>query len=230
MYLDDYEKNTLIYSQALIYDKRTYFQYYFSLIRTKHMIIFAFYPNNDYNSQIIKVSLFFFSFNLYYTINALFLNEGTIHEIHENYGNFNFLFQLPKIIYSTIISIFINTVIKFLSLSEKLILSIKKEQNITNYKHLIPYVIRCLKIKFFIYYLLSFLFLVLFWFYLSCFCAIYKNTQIYLIQDTLISFGLSLLYPFVINLVPGILRIRALKALKKDRELMYEISKIIQLF
>ena len=115
------------------------------------MVFFSFCPNNDYNSQIIKISLFFFSFNLYYTINALFFTEGTIHEIHENYGNYNFIFQLPKIIYSTIISTFINTLIRFFSLTEKTFLKIKNEITANNYRNLIPNTIRCLKIKFIIY-------------------------------------------------------------------------------
>ena len=42
------------------------------------------------------------------------------------------------------------------------------------------------------------------------FGAIYTNTQLHLIEDTLISFGLSLLYPFGFCLLPEIFRIPAL--------------------
>ena len=49
------------------------------------------------------------------------------------------------------------------------------------------------------------------------FCVIYKNTQIYLLRDTLMIFGLSLIIPFIIYLLPGIFRIPALsKASKKE--------------
>ena len=72
--LNDYELNSLSYEEALIKDNRTYFQYYISLLKTKNIFIFAFYPyNNDYNSMIIKICLFLFSFALYYTVNGLFL-------------------------------------------------------------------------------------------------------------------------------------------------------------
>ena len=200
-----------------------------SLIRTKHILFFAFYPNNDYNSQIIKISLFLFSFVLFYTVNALFFTDGTIHEIHENSGKFDFIYQIPQILYSTIISAFINALIKFFSLSEKDILKIKNQKNTNDLNNLVPKLIKCLKIKFIFYYVFSFIFLIFFWFYLSCFCAVYKNTQLFLIEDTLISFGLSLLYPFGLNLFPGFLRIPSLKALNRDKEFMYKISKIIQL-
>ena len=60
---NDNELNELSYKDALIYDKRTYIQYYLSLLRTKHLLIFSFYINNkDYNSQIIKMFLLFFIF------------------------------------------------------------------------------------------------------------------------------------------------------------------------
>ena len=72
--LNDYEMNTLIYKDALKYDKRTYFQYYLSLIRTKHLIFFAFINSNDYNSRIIKICLFLFSFTQYYAIIIFFFN------------------------------------------------------------------------------------------------------------------------------------------------------------
>ena len=68
-----------------------------------------------------------------------------------------------------------------------------------------------------------------FWYYVGCFCAVYKNTQIHLISDTLISFGTSLLYPLVLCLLPGIFRIKALKNKEGNKETMYKISKIIQL-
>ena len=51
----------------------------------------------------------------------------------------------------------------------------------------------------------------------------------HLIKDSLMSLGLSFIYPFFISLIPGIFRIPSLRAEKKDRETMYKFSKIIQL-
>ena len=77
-----------------------------------------------------------------------------------------------------------------------------------------------------IFFIISFLFLLFFWYYLGCFGAVYKNTQIYLLKDTLINFGFSLIYPFILNLFPGILRIPSLK--NKNKEIIYKISLYIQ--
>ena len=59
------------------------------------------------------------------------------------------------------------------------------------------------------------------------FCAIYSNTQNHLIKDTLISFGLSLIYPIGIYLLPGIFRIIALSGNK--RKCIYKICLILQM-
>ena len=225
---NDYEINTLDYVDALKFDKRTYFQYYLSLLKTKHMILFSF-VSNDYNSLTIKISLFFFSFALYYTVNALFFNDSTMHNILVKQGKYDFKYQLNKIIYSNIISTSINYLITMLSLPEKNVITVKKLINSKNFEENLSKLKKQLLIKFILYYILSFIFLSFFWFYVSCFCIVYKNTQLYLIKDTLISFVLSLTYPFVLYLFPGIFRIPALKDKKKNRECIYKFSKLLQI-
>ena len=42
-----------------------------------------------------------------------------MHKIYEDKGKFNFLYQIPQIIYSTLISIVISIIIKKLALSQK---------------------------------------------------------------------------------------------------------------
>ena len=61
------------------------------------------------------------------------------------------------------------------------------------------------------------------------FGAIYRNTQFHLLKDTLVSFGLSLLYPFGIYLIPGFFRISALSEPKKKKECLYKLSTILQI-
>jgi len=117
--LNDQELNSLEYEIALKIDKRTYFQFFCSLLKKNHLILFTFYPNNDYNLPSIKIFLFLVSFSLYFTINGFFFNDDTMHKINEENGNFNLLFQLPQIFYSSIVSAIINIILKQLSLSEK---------------------------------------------------------------------------------------------------------------
>ena len=229
MTIDDYEMNNFPYSEALKTDNRTYGQYYLSLIRTEHLLIFSFYNNKDYNSRAIKISLYILNLVISFTVNALFFDDSTMHQIYEDEGDFNFIYQTPQILYSSIISGILNAIIKVLALTEDRILELKQEK-VTDRDKLI---LLAEKIKGIIFYKLLFFFILsssilcVSWYYISCFCCIYKNTQLHLIKDTLISFGLSLLYPFLIFLIPGIFRISALRAGKKDKEYMYNFSKIL---
>ena len=97
IYYNDYEFNGLNYNKALKEDKRTYPHYYFSVLRMKYSSIFTFYTSNDYNSKSIKISLFLFIFSLYFTINALFFSDSTMHKIYIDKGSFNFIYQIPQI-------------------------------------------------------------------------------------------------------------------------------------
>ena len=224
----DYEINTISYKEALENDKRTYFQYYISLIKLKHILLFTFYSNNDYNSYPIKICLCCFSFSLNILINAMFFNDSTLHKIYEDKGAFNFKYILPQILYSIIICSIIITIVKSISLSDKNILKIKHEKNEYSLKGKYIYVIKQIIIKLICFFIISVFFLILFWYYISSFCAVYKNTQIYLIKNVLISYILSIIYPFFTNLIPGIFRIPSLK--KKSGECLYKLSLIIQLF
>ena len=220
--------NSLLYNLALIYDKRTYFQYYFSLLKTKHILLFAIYPSNDYNSRIIKLCIFTFSFAQYFTVNALFFNESTMHAIYLEEGVYNIIYQLPQIIYSSLISSVINMIIKYLSLSEKNVIEMNLNKTIKNKKKKLKVLLKYLVIKFTFFFIISFIFLGFFWYYISCFCAVYRNTQNYLLKDTLISYGLSLIYPIFIYLVPGIFRLPALRDKNKKKECLYNFSKMLQ--
>ena len=235
MEYNERELNELDYELALKNDRRSYCEYYISLIKTKHDLIFTFCYNNDYNSKIIKIDLFFINFAMNFTINALFFNDDTMHKKYEEKGKFPFLFQLPEIIYSSIISSVIQYLLQLLALSEEAILDFKKNKDVNNINKRKIELITKINTKFILFFTVSTIFLLAFWYYLSMFCAIYVNTQIHLIKDTIISFAMSLLYPFGIYLLPGIFRIPALsnrkQKNKKDDEgkYIYNLSKILQI-
>ena len=83
---NDYELNTFSYKESIKYDKRSCSGYFLSLIKTKHPIIFAFYPVKDYNLLIIKLGIFCLSFSVYYVVNFLFFDDNTLHAIYEKGG------------------------------------------------------------------------------------------------------------------------------------------------
>ena len=120
----DEEINILPYNLALKYDKRSYCNFYISLLKTKHKLIFALY-NNDYNSRIIKISLFLIEFTIDYVVNALFYNDDTMHKIYESKGQFDLEVQIPIIVYSSLISMLLNKPLCLLALSNDAIINFK---------------------------------------------------------------------------------------------------------
>ena len=145
--------------------------------------------------------------------------------VYESKGIYNLINQLPKIIYSSLITSIFNLIIKKLALSENNIIELKNIGRRKKKNEKLLEVISCLKIKFNIFFVIGFVFLCFCWYYISIFCCVYINTQITLIKDTFLSFGFSLLYPFLFYLVPGLFRIPSLKS--KNSPFMYYFSKII---
>ena len=225
------ELNELKYIEAIKLDKRTYTEYYISLICTKHILLFSFISKFDYNSKILKQFLFFFNFTVNFAVNALFFSDETMHKIYADKGSFNFIYNIPQIIYSSLITGFILSLIQSLALTDSYLINLKrnkdKDKNILVNKE--NDLKKILKIKFALFFFICFILLIMFWFYLACFCAVYKNTQIHLIKDTLISFGTSMIYPLFIYLIPGIFRILAINNKNCNKECMFKFSKLLQM-
>ena len=155
-----------------------------------------------------------------------------MHKIYLDYGKYNFIAQIPQILYSTIVSESLDVLFRYLALTEKDIYRIKqfeKKKNTILTKNKIFKIIRCMKLKLVCYFIVTFLFICFFWYYTSAFCAVYRNTQSFLIKDSITSFFLSLLYPFGLYLFPSALRIISLKDKKKRLKFLYKLSDFIPL-
>ena len=150
-----------------------------------------------------------------------------MHDIYESEGS-DIISQISNIFYSTF-SCFINIIIKRLGLSYDDMVKIKKIPDEINSMKESMILLKKLKIKFIVFFLIIFLLVSFFWYFIAAFCAVYKNTQIILIENTLSSYGLSLLYPIGLNLIPGIFRIPSLKNYSGCSKCIYFCSKLLAL-
>ena len=227
----DKELNSMEYEQALIYDKRNYFQYYLSLIKNQNLLIYTFFQYKDYNSQMIKIELFLFSFTINFIISAMFYSDDTMHKIFIDEGKFDFIYQIPQMLYSAIISFFLEFILGNFGLYEDDILDVRKrKKDKENLDIIIQDVSKAIKIKIVIFFIITYILTFAFWIYLGCFCAVYKNTQIHLLKEVLSSFFISFISPFFIYLIPGIFRIVSLKKGTNDKPCLYKMSKFLQKF
>ena len=220
-YLSEIEINDLSYKYALLIDDRNYSIYYWSLLKQKNIIISIFLNREDYNIISMKISLLILTFNLSFIINALFYSGEEIQKSNQ----VNYL----HIICSAIISTFFSLIVSYLSCTHDNFIKIRENKTYEEAQKFSLYLIKKLKIKYYIFFVIGIIFNLLFFYYLWAFCAVYSLSQINMISDSLFSFVLSISYSVLLNLIPPILRKFALSKKNKFRNFLYIISWLISL-
>ena len=192
--LDDLSLNNLSYEQALDLDKRTFIQIYSSRLKSKHLIIYTFFSYHDHNLIYIKISRFFFMICTSMIMNVIFFFDSSMHKIYIDFGKYNFIAQMPQILYSSIIALIIELLIGILSYTDKDYLKIKKLQD--NSEEKINKELKKTKIRLIIYFIITFILFLFYWYFITSFCAVYNNTQIIFIKDFITSFCLGLSFSY----------------------------------
>ena len=229
--MEDFELNELEYLEAIELDKRPFYRIYWATLKREHLILFTFFSNNDYNLVYVKIERFIFLICTDLAMNAFFFSDDSMHKVYINYGKYDFIQQIPQILYSTIISHVIEVIICYFSMTDKYFYQIKNlEKNLIN-KCMVFKILKCIKLKIYGFFIFTFIFFVFYWYFISAFCAVYKNTQIIFIKDSFSSFITSLLDPFCIYAFTSFLRVIALKDINKKRlKIIYNLSDIIPIF
>ena len=223
------ELNDLPFEKALKYDKRSFCKYYGYILLSSHIILNVLFIHNDYNLFVVKLGLLFMTFPINLTMNIFFYTSKSI---KLNYMNAlddisTFWNNIDNSIYSSLLSTCFLIILKFICLTHGSVRALRTMRDVDKAQNKSICILRCIKIRITIYFILSFIFLIIFGFYVLCFCSVYENTQIELIKLTFTSWLISLIYPFIICFFTSI--IRAI-ALKKQSGCFYKIKKILQLF
>ena len=240
---NDFEITMLPFEEAIKCDKRTRCDIYCSYLRSHQLFLFSFLDYNSYNSAIMKPVVFFLSFIYHYGFNACFFTDEILDKIYLEEGEYNMAELLPYALISSIISIvLIKLLVIFLLVSERDILSVKRERTEERAKEEKKNVIKCICLKIICFFFINILLLILFWFYLTCFNAVFPNTQTFLAINTVFSFAISNLLPLAIYAIPtffrdDILSNKKLNNIKvktsieyKDAQYIYSISQYFQKF
>ena len=184
-YFDNDDLNELSFDEARIFDKRNFCKYYCFMIQISNIILNTFCRCNDFNLFSIKVGLLLFLFPLNLTFNAFFFTSKEIQYFYVNkITDISIDWKnLTRSLISSIISSIILVFLKLICLTHHSFRKIKKEINIDSAKKKSKEILKCKKFRISLYYLFSLIFLLIFRFYVSCFCAIFENTQLLLIQS-----------------------------------------------
>ena len=225
--IDDEEANELSYEKALRKDKRSFCQYYCFILKSGHIILNVFLRKDDYNLFSVKLGLLFMAFPINLTFNIFFYTSKNIKYTYIK-GINDVTVVLKNLLYSVLSSIFSTIfliLLKLLCLTHNSIRKLRKIKNVSIARKKAISLLKCIKFRLLIYYILSYLFLLIFGYYVICFCAIFENIQIELIKSMLYSWVLYLIYPFIIYFINSIIRIISLKCRTKC---LYRINHFLQ--
>ena len=226
--LDNFELNNLEYEDALVLDKRGFVGMYWSVLKREHMIIFTFFFHNDYNLYYAKFARFIFLLATDMAMNVFFFSDETMNKLYLSYGKYDFVQQIPQIIYSKLLSNFIEVFLCFLMLTDKHYYQIKSLSK--NDKKEIFKIIKKARMKLIIFFVFTFLVFIFYWYLITAFCAVYVNTQIVFIKDSLLSYAFGSLTPFIIYFFPVLFRHISLRCKCCEWKCMYTLSEIIPFF
>ena len=94
------------------------------------IFIFTFYTSTDHILRIVKEALFILFITFFFAFTALFFNDKIMREIYIYKGNNDAAIYVNNIILSSLCCLFINLIIRFVSINKRDVYNIIKEKNI----------------------------------------------------------------------------------------------------
>ena len=192
LYQTDEDIQDMDYEEAIIYDKRNFLRMYWSFLVDTQIILGTFCTDNYLNLFIIKFSFFIFTFQISFFLNAFFYTDEYISDAYHNDGVLDFITGLPKVIYSLIATLITTNLLRMLSNSKsELKKIIRDKRGNKNYIYFIDIKLRKLRKKLIVYFIFVITLGLLFLYYVTSFCSVYRNSQKYWFMGCLESFGMD---------------------------------------
>ena len=220
--LDDME-----YDDAIKFDKRSFCEFYWNRLKDKQLIISLF--NYEFLRPVtMKILLLLLNIDLYFVVNGLFYNEEYISNLFhstEEETFFSFLERsLERLLYATIVGAIVEGIIGFIFIEEKKVkkLFIREKENIAKLKYEIFKLIKSIKKRFFIFIILSFILIIISWYYVNCFNNVYPGVKIEWIKSSIAIVIIVQLIPVITAFLEALLRQIGLKC---KSEKIFELRK-----
>jgi hypothetical protein len=224
----DSELQDMDYEEAIIHDKRSYLRMFWAFLVDTQIILGTFCTENYLNLFVIKLSFFVCTFQISFFLNALFYTDEYISDANHNEGVLDFFTGLSKAIYSFIATLIITNLLIMLSNSkEELMKIIRGKRNYKEYIKAIKDKLRSLRNKLIAYYIIIFILGIFFLYYVSAFCAVYRNSQKYLFLGFVESFVVDTLVAIILCLILSLLRYLAIY---KNIKCLYSTANVISTF
>ena len=224
----DYDLQDIDYDEAIIYDKRSYLRMYWGFLLDSQIILGTFFTDNHLDLFVIKLSFLVCTFQISFFLNAFFYTDEYISDAYHNDGVLDFVSGLPKSIYSFVATLVTTNLLRMLSNSKgELIEVIKKRRIYKDYLHLIIIKLDKLRRKLIIYFILVYILELFFLYFVTAFCAVYRNSQKFWFFGCLESFGMDSLVALIICIFLALFRFISIK---KHIKCFYVLANIISTF
>ena len=199
------------YDEALIYDKRTFCDLFCNELKSRQIIANTFWVKDKLKPFSIKLIVFIFNIACYFVINGFLFSEEYVMKIlrRTSKGFYYFIVDSTKrIVYSSVIGIVINIIVGILFRADK---SIRKVQNKYKDNPIILHgeivkIYKSTKNLYIIFTIFNCIVMVIFIFYLFCFCGVYRNCQADWFEGCFIVFQLMNILPLIASLLLACLR------------------------
>ena len=206
-YLIENELDELEYEYYRLIEGRKLYQKIWSHLKLNSDFLSTFLiycSKKDYRFYPLKVIIYFNYIFISLFISICFYHDETMHKIYEESGNYNFYYKLPLILIADIASNLGYALFEVLLIDfQGKLIELKTNMDEIERNKLAVNIEKNFKIKRIIFYIISFLLQIFVWYFISCFFALYSNTQIQLLIDFVIVLGFNvgkLVIKTIINL------------------------------
>ena len=204
--------NEMRFNDALINDKRLFFDFFCDKLKRKQVILEIFFINDPIKPRTLKILLLILDIEVCFVVNGMFINEDYISKLFHSTEKENFISFLPRsidrCIYTIIASVLISYIMGCFFVEERRLKSIfKYERNNYNaIKYEVSLVMNEMKWRYNIFILVTLVNSIFSWYYISCFNNIYPHMKIEWIKSSVLIILLVHLLYIIVTLVGTVLR------------------------
>ena len=216
------------YYNAINLDKRSCIKIFWSFLVNTQIILGICFTSKYLNLFVIKFSVLMIKFQINFFCNALFYTDKYISDTYYNNGKFDIFSGILKSIYSFLVTLVIISLLSILTNNKsEIVNTIWNRTNKMEYLRQVNINLKKLRNKLIVYYIIIIVLGTAFLYYVSAFCAVYRNTQKYWLIGCLETFILDFLSLIVICLFLSLFRYISLQ---KRIKCLFSLSKIINIF
>ena len=220
------------FDDAIKRDKRKFCEYFCDVLQEKQSFAYTFIASDPINTRMIKFILFSLNIALYFVVNGLFFSESFISELyHTNEEDDTFFSFIPrtidKVIYTTLVSIFIGYLTDFFFLDEKKIKGIFKrdKNNRLILKRSITMLIREIQKRYISFIIMTLVIMLISLYYILCFNYVYPKTQIEWVKSSILIIIIMQILSVLKCLYEAIFRFLSFKC---ESEKLYKVAKLFE--